>query len=92
MKVLYEKCEKSKAEDKKLPRDSYLVTYKVKDEVLYDIVRGGSLVEIFDCYFDTHGKEAVMGITWSGGIVSPKTFDSTNADPERPKKKRRKKE
>ncbi len=92
MQVLYEKCEKSKAQDKKLPTDSYLVTYKVENEVKYDIARGASLVGIFDHYYDTYGKDSVMGITWSGGVVNPRTFDNANAPAERPKKRRKKKE
>ena len=92
VKVLHEKCEKSKADDKKLPTDSFLVTYKVENEVRYDIARGGSFVEVFDHYYDTYGKETIMGIAWSGGIVNPKTYDSTYAEPERPKKKRKRKE
>ena len=91
VKILHEKCERSKAQDKKLPTDSYLVTYKVENEVKYDISRAGCLVDVFDYYYDTYGKDSVMGITWSGGVVNPKTFDNAN-EPEKPKKRRRKKE
>ena len=34
MKILHEKCEKIKSDDKKLPSDSFLVTYKEKDEAV----------------------------------------------------------
>ena len=90
MKVLHEQCEKNKSEDKKLPLDSFLITYKVDDETKYDVARGGSTVEIFDYYYDKYKN--VQGISWTKGIVNPKTFDSTNAEPERPKKKRKRKE
>ena len=43
MKILHEKCEKIKSDDKKLPSDSFLVTYKEKDEVKYDIAIEGSV-------------------------------------------------
>ena len=90
MKVLHEQCEKNKSEDKKLRLDSFLITYKVDDETKYDVARGGSTVEIFDYYYDKYKN--VQGISWTKGIVNPKTFDSTNAEPERPKKKRKRKE
>ena len=90
VKVLHEQCEKNKSEDKKLPLDSFLITYKVDDETKYDVARGGSTVEIFDYYYDKYKN--VQGIAWTKGIVNPKTFDSTNAEPERPKKKRKRKE
>ena len=90
VKVLHEQCEKNKSEDKKLPLDSFLITYKVDDETKYDVARGGSTVEIFDYYYDKYKN--VQGISWTKGIVNPKTFDSTNAEPERPKKKRKRKE
>ena len=35
--VLHEKCERDKAENKKLPSDSFLVSYKVEDEIKYDV-------------------------------------------------------
>ena len=47
MMLLHEKCEKDKATDRKLPSDSFLVTYKVEEKFNYDIVRSGSPVEIF---------------------------------------------
>ena len=46
VKVLHEQCERNKSEDKKLPSDSFLVTYKVDDELKYDVARGGSTVEV----------------------------------------------
>ena len=33
IRVLHEKCEKDKADDKKLPSDSFLVTYKVEEDL-----------------------------------------------------------
>ena len=86
IQVLHEKCERNKADDKKLPSDSFLVTYKVEEEVKYDVARGGGLVEIFDHYYDTYKN--VQSITWTSGIVSPRTFDGAN--PPTPPKKRKK--
>ena len=89
VQVIYEKCEKDKAEDKKLPSDSFLVTYKDKEEIKYDVSRAGSQSEIFDHYYDTYKN--VQGISWTKGIVSPRTFESVGK-PVPPKKKRKRKE
>ena len=87
MRLLHEKCEKDKATDRKLPSDSFLVTYKVEEKINYDIVRGGSPVEIFDHYYDKY--KSVEGIVWTEGVVSPRSFDSVNV--EKPPKRKRKK-
>ena len=87
IRVLHEKCEKDKADDKKLPSDSFLVTYKVEEEVKYDVTRAGSQLELFDHYYDTYKN--VQGIAWTNGIVSPRTFEAEKA-PTPPKKRKRK--
>lgn len=89
VQVLHEKCERNKADDKKLPSDSFLVTYKDKEEIKYDVSRAGSQSEIFDHYYDTYKN--VQGISWTKGIVSPRTFESIGK-PIPPKKKRKRKE
>ncbi len=87
IRVLHEKCEKDKADDKKLPSDSFLVTYKVEEEIKYDVTRAGSQLELFDHYYDTYKN--VQGISWTNGIVSPRTFDGAN-QPTPPKKRKKK--
>ena len=87
MRLLHEKCERDKATDRKLPSDSFLVSYKVEEKFNYDIVRGGSHVEIFDHYYDKYKN--VQGIDWTSGTVSPRTFDNVN--PQKPAKRKRKK-
>ena len=87
IKVLHEKCEMNKSDDKKLPSDSFLVSYNEKDELKYDIARASSQSEIFDHYYDTYKN--VQGISWTNGIVSPRTFD--NIGKPIPPKKRKKK-
>ena len=47
--VLHEKCEMGKADDKKLPSDSFLVSYKVEDELvakedIIDVTNPGQLL------------------------------------------------
>ena len=53
VKVINEKCEKSAADDKTLPKSAYLVTYVKEEKITYDIVMADSKVEIFDHYWDT---------------------------------------
>ena len=87
VQVLHEKCERNKADDKKLPSDSFLVTYKVEEELKYDVARGSGVVEIFDHYYDAYKN--VQSIAWTNGIVSPRTFDGAN-QPTPPKKRKKK--
>ena len=86
--VIHEKCEIDKAEDKKLPSDSFLVSYKVEDEVKYDVTRAGTQLELFDHYYDTYKN--VQGIAWTKGIVSPRTFDGSTQQTKPPTKRKKK--
>jgi hypothetical protein len=73
MVILHKKCEPTLANNKKLPRNSYLVSYKEDDVQFYDIVQSSSKVEIFDYYYDNSKK--VQKISWTDGTVNPKCFD-----------------
>lgn len=84
MIILYEKCDPELAKQKTLPRDSYLVKYMNDNEVLYDIVRSGTRVEIFDHYYDK--SLLIQSIDWTEGNVHPKMYGYTPKDV---KKKRR---
>ena len=91
VQVLHEQCERNKSEDKKLPSDSFLVTYKVEEELKHDVARGASTVEVFDYYYDKYKN--VQAITWTKGVVSPRTFESVAPkELKKPDKKRRKRE
>ncbi len=84
VKVINEKCEKSAADDKTLPKSAYLVTYVKEEKITYDIVMADSRVEIFDHYWDTY-KEGLQSISWTRGNVNPRQWNSNNPSP--PKKK-----
>lgn len=86
VKLVREKCDLKSAEDKKLPTDSFIVTYKVDDDVKYDIVRAKAVVDVFDVYYDKYKN--VQSIQWTKGIINPRTFDNDTATP--PKKRKRK--
>jgi len=69
--IIHVDCDPSDADDKSLPRDSYLVTYGDDDTQKYDVVQGLQ-GDIFDHYWDKYRD--VRGIKWSEGTVNPKMW------------------
>ena len=88
IKLIYEKCPRDKADDKKLPSDSFVVSYNDKGELKYDIVRASAQVDVFDAYYDKYKN--VKGIEWTKGIIHPKTYDG-QTQKSTPKKKAKRK-
>ena len=84
MNILFEKCEKKKAEDKSLPYTAYLVTYKVDGVETYDIATCGKTTDLFDHYYDTY-KENFIRFDQAQGRISPKLYGYKS--PETSKKK-----
>ena len=64
-------CDPSAAQDRSLPRDTYLVTYGDNGEEKYDIVQGLKL-DIFDQYWDKYRD--FRGMEWTEGTVNPKMW------------------
>tara|TARA_Y100000590_G_scaffold402353_1_gene488051 strand:- start:627 stop:902 length:276 start_codon:yes stop_codon:yes gene_type:complete len=87
--IIHEKCDKSAADDKTLPRNAYLVTYVEKDKVAYDIVMADSKVDVFDEYWDKH-KEKLQDITFAQGNVRPSLWNHKRNPPEKKVKRKRK--
>lgn len=81
MNVIHKNCDKGLANDKNLPRNSYIITYLIDDEITYDIVQANSFVEVFDHYYDQLGQGSIQKISWTNGTVNPKTYSN------KPKKK-----
>lgn len=73
--IIHRDCEQSAAKDKTLPLDSYIVSYKYKDRILYDIVQG-TQVAIFDHYYDQYGN--FLSMKWTDGKVNPKLYGQTS--------------
>ena len=46
IKLIFEKCPRDKANDKKLPSDSFVVSYNDKEELKYYIVRAVSYTHL----------------------------------------------
>lgn len=72
MKILHQDCDISIENKKTLPRDSYIVCYVSDNLLKYDISRG-SIIELFDYYYDTYRN--VKSIYWSKGTVNPRNYD-----------------
>ena len=86
MKVLYENCDKEKANDTSLPYTAYLVTYKVDGKERYDVTISQKKVELFDNYYDLYKKDFVTFVQ-SKGNINPRLWQ----DPSEAKKPTKKK-
>ena len=69
--IIHVNCDPSLAEDKSLPRDSYIISYGDDDTQKYDIVQG-LRSDIFDQYWDKYRD--FRGMKWTEGTVSPKMW------------------
>lgn len=72
MNIIHKDCDPILSEDKTLPRNSYIVSYKNEEYIKYDIVQSNSKVEIFDKYWDEYRN--VLSIEWTKGVVNPKSY------------------
>ena len=88
IKLIFEKCPRDKANDKKLPSDSFIVSYEHDKELKHDIIRAAAQVDVFDAYYDKYKN--VKGIEWTKGIIHPKTYDGQTKTPAPKKKAKRK--
>ena len=87
--IIHEKCEKSAAEDKTLPRNAYLVTYVLEDKITYDIVMADGKADVFDEYWDKY-KEGLQSIDFANGNVKPSLWNKKPIPPEKKVKRKRK--
>ena len=88
IRLIFEKCPRDKANDKKLPSDSFIVSYEHDKELKHDIIRAAAQVDVFDAYYDKYKN--VKGIQWTKGIIHPKTYDGqTKASTPKKKAKRK---
>jgi len=78
-RILHENCDRSLAEDKTLPCDSYLVEYLIDGIVAYDIVWCTKRVDIFDMYWDKY-RENLKSIQWTDGKVNSKLWSNQNSE------------
>ena len=83
--LLVEDAKGKQLVEKKLPTDTMIITYKVKDKVHQDLVRGPQ-VKIFDLYYDKFGKGSLQNIQYGMGTINPTTWGY-----QAPQKKRKRK-
>ena len=83
--ILLENTTLAKANDKSFPTDAYLVWYNVDGNELLDVTRSNKQANIFDMYYDKHGKN-LKRIEYGFGGVNPSQWGYKKPE----KKKRRK--
>ena len=66
------------------PNDAFIITYKVDDNLCYDLTRGLK-TKIFDMYYDKF-KKGLQDIGWGRGTISPKMWGYKS--PQQSKKKK----
>ena len=71
---LKDDCDPSFADNRKLPYNSFLVTYVVDGETKHDVVSSNKKVDVFDEYWDKY-RTGLISITQTEGRVNPKIFD-----------------
>ena len=75
VRVLYEDCDPSKAEDKSLPNTAYIVTYYENGQKKYDIAVCSKKVDLFDHYWDKYRKD-FLRFDQTEGRANPKLWSS----------------
>lgn len=72
IKIVYENCDPTAAEDRSLPCTAYLIAYMDEGRVKYDIAISSKRVEIFDHYWDRY--RSVISMTQTEGRTNPKLW------------------
>lgn len=75
MKKIAENCDPSLADDRSLPYTSFLVQYRVGDEIRYDLVVANKKVDVFDYYWDRY-REDLITFNQTEGRVNPKLWNN----------------
>ena len=70
--LVKENCNQEDMNDRSLPSDAYIVTYKIQGEVRNDLVRCHAKVNIFDMYYDKFGADSNVSIEYGPATVSQK--------------------
>lgn len=83
--LLLEKTTIKEVKNPNYPNDAYLVFYTVEDNNYIDLCRG-KMVDIFDLYYDSYGKESIQKITWGYGKMNPKLWGIEKKEDKRQKR------
>ena len=82
--ILVERAKQDQLSSTQFPSDSYIVEYKIDDEIMYDLTRG-TKVTLFDMYYDKF-KSQLVSISYGRGNIKPSLWQYKQP---KPKKKRR---
>jgi len=85
MKIIHKDCDPSLAEDRSLPYNCYLVTYKMDGSTCYDLVITDKKVDIFDYYWDRY-REDFITFKQSEGRTNPKIWNPPKKQQEKKRK------
>ena len=85
---LYQDCDPTVADDKKLPTSAFLVEYLQDGITKFDIVTSYKQVDIFDHYWDKYHDRFVT-MRQSGGQVNPKMWNAPGSEPKKEEKKKK---
>ena len=81
IQIIEQEIDLNKFNDKGLPSDVHIITYIFDGETKYDVVRGYTMVDIFDAYHDKvrkHGK--VVKIASGYGNIRPNLYGKIKTD------------
>ncbi len=84
LKVIKEDCDPNVDNNRDLPNNAFIVTYRRDGAEHFDLVAAAKQSEIFDSYYDKYKKDFVT-MQQSEGRVSPKLWG--NPPPKERKKK-----
>lgn len=75
IQVVAQEVDIDKFDDKQLPSDVHIVTYVIDDTNYYDAVRGYTMVDIFDAYYDKlKGTGTISKIKSGYGNIRPNLY------------------
>ena len=84
LKVIKEDCDPNVDNNRDLPNNAFIVTYKIDGAEHFDLVAAAKQSEIFDNYYDKYKKDFVF-MRQSEGRANPKLWG--NPPPKERKKK-----
>ena len=83
--LLVEDASKDQVNERQLPTDTMIISYKFEDKLYQDLCRGPR-VNIFDLYYDKFGKDSIQKIDYGHGTINPNQWGY-----KAPQKKKRRK-
>ena len=83
IQIVAQEVDIDKFDDKRLPSDVHIVTYVIADTNYYDAVRGYTMVDIFDAYYDKlKGTGTISKIKSGYGNIRPNLYGKIKTEEE----------